>query len=139
MIVNKLKAVKIELPESFQVGAIIAKLPSTWKGYRKKILHNSEDFSLEQIQKHLRIEEESRARDGIEHSHVGTSKANALENNKVTKVNKRKFTNNNNNKFKKKPKGECFVCGKVGSLTLDILKCGGVWLIIKTPILVGRN
>ncbi|XP_022850034.1 uncharacterized protein LOC111372092 [Olea europaea var. sylvestris] len=44
IIVNKLKAVKIELPETFQVGAIIAKLPGSWKGYRKKILHNSEDF-----------------------------------------------------------------------------------------------
>ena len=29
VIVNKLSAVKIELPETFQVGAIIAKLPSS--------------------------------------------------------------------------------------------------------------
>ena len=49
VIVNKLRAVKIELPEQFQVGAIITKLPSSWKGYRKKLLHNSEDFSLEKI------------------------------------------------------------------------------------------
>ncbi|KAL2497601.1 uncharacterized protein Adt_23151 [Abeliophyllum distichum] len=32
-------------------GAIIAKLPPTWRSYRKKILHNSEDFSLEKVQK----------------------------------------------------------------------------------------
>lgn len=75
---NKLRAVKIELPESFQVGTIIAKLPSSWKGYRKKLLHNSEDFSLENIQKHLRIEEESSERDKNENSYEGLTKANAV-------------------------------------------------------------
>ncbi|KAL6351005.1 hypothetical protein AAG906_031591 [Vitis piasezkii] len=75
VIVNKLKVLKIELPEAFQVGAIVAKLPSSWKGYRKRILHKSEDYSLEEIQKHLRIEEESRSRDKmVEESNGGTNK-----------------------------------------------------------------
>ncbi|RVW62744.1 Retrovirus-related Pol polyprotein from transposon TNT 1-94 [Vitis vinifera] len=79
VIVNKLKVLKIELPEAFQVGAIVAKLPSSWKGYRKRILHKSEDYSLEEIQKHLRIEEESRSRDKmVEESNGGTNKANAV-------------------------------------------------------------
>ena len=56
VIVNKLKVLKIELSEAFQVGAIAAKLPPSWKGYRKRILHKSEDYSLEEIQKHRRIE-----------------------------------------------------------------------------------
>ncbi|KAK3028625.1 hypothetical protein RJ639_038398 [Escallonia herrerae] len=43
VIVNKIRALKISLPESFQVGAIIAKLPPSWKDYRKKLLHKSED------------------------------------------------------------------------------------------------
>ncbi|RVW92427.1 Retrovirus-related Pol polyprotein from transposon TNT 1-94 [Vitis vinifera] len=96
VIVNKLKVLKIELPEAFQVGAIVAKLPSSWKGYRKRILHKSEDYSLEEIQKHLRIEEESRSRDKmVEESNGGTNKANA-----VSKANH--------------PRGPCFVCGKPG-------------------------
>ncbi|XP_058753877.1 uncharacterized protein LOC131627055 [Vicia villosa] len=45
VLVNKIKAVKIDVPEAFQVGAIIEKLPPSWKGYRKKLLHSSEDFS----------------------------------------------------------------------------------------------
>ena len=53
IIVNKLKVLKIELPEAFQVGAIVAKLPPTWKSYRKRILHKNEDYSLEEIQKHI--------------------------------------------------------------------------------------
>ena len=70
---------KIELPEAFQVGAIVAKLPQTWKSYRKRILHKNEDYSLEEIQKHIRIEEESICRDKlVEGSNEETSKANAV-------------------------------------------------------------
>ena len=51
MIVNKLKVLKIEHLEAFQVGTIVAKLSLSWKGYRKRILHKSEDYSLEEIKK----------------------------------------------------------------------------------------
>ena len=73
MIVNKLCAVKIDLPESFQVGAIIVKLPSSWNGYRKKLLHNSEDYSLEQLMKHPRIEEESKVHKKLENMSISFS------------------------------------------------------------------
>lgn len=44
--VYKLRTMNIDILESFQVGAIIVKLSYFWKIYRKKLLHNSEDFSL---------------------------------------------------------------------------------------------
>ncbi|XP_022895297.1 uncharacterized protein LOC111409482 [Olea europaea var. sylvestris] len=114
VIINKLKAVKIEISETFQVGVVIAKLPRTWKGYRKKIMHSSEDYSLEQLQKHLRIEEESRLHDKSENSLEGTSKANAIEkSDPPTKSNKRK-PSRNFNKSKKKTKGGCYIYGKSG-------------------------
>ena len=50
ILVSKLKDVKVEVPESLQVGGIIAKLPRSWNGYVKKLLHTTETFSLEQIQ-----------------------------------------------------------------------------------------
>ncbi|XP_057452128.1 uncharacterized protein LOC130743934 [Lotus japonicus] len=89
VLVNKIKAVKIDIPKAFQVGAIIAKLPPSWNGYRKKLLHNSEDFSLEKIQKQLRIEEESKVGDKAESS--GFSKANV-----VTAKGKKNMMENNN-------------------------------------------
>lgn len=49
VVTKNFKAMKIELPESFQVWAIISKLPPIWKGYITKILHNSKDFYLEHI------------------------------------------------------------------------------------------
>ncbi|XP_020242811.1 uncharacterized protein LOC109821027 [Asparagus officinalis] len=63
VLVNKIHVLKIVLLESFQVAAIIAKLPSTWKDYSKKLMYKTEEISLEQLQKILRIEEESRLRD----------------------------------------------------------------------------
>ncbi|KAL5582208.1 hypothetical protein UlMin_014650 [Ulmus minor] len=131
IIVNKLKAVKTELYEPFQVGAIIAKLPPTWKGYRKRVLRRSKDCSLEEIQKHLRIEEESRSRDKYEETNFGPSRA------KVNAVNKSNHYKSNNHKrgnsqkrnflgpkkdqgkFKNNNKGDCFVCGKPGHFARD--------------------
>ncbi|XP_050875743.1 uncharacterized protein LOC127079406 [Lathyrus oleraceus] len=66
VLVNKIKVVKIDIPEAFQVGGIIAKLSPSWKGYRKKLLHSSEDFFLEKLHKHLRIEEETKDREKTE-------------------------------------------------------------------------
>ena len=95
VIVNKLKVLKIELPKAFQIDAIVAKLPQSWKDYQKRILHKSEDYSLEEIQKHLRIEEESRSRDKVvEVSNDWTNKANM-----VSKPNHFKDKNNNNKRF----------------------------------------
>lgn len=63
VLVNKIKVVKIDISETFQVGAIIEKLPPSWKDYRNKLSHNYEDFPIEKIQKHLQIEEESNEMD----------------------------------------------------------------------------
>lgn len=115
---NKIKVVKIDIPETFQVGAIIAKLPPSWKEYRKKLLHSYEDLSLEKLQKHLRIEEETKNRGKTESA--GFAKANT-----VAAKGKRKHDgtknhlgpNKEHNKFKKfgghkGTKNGCYVCGK---------------------------
>lgn len=59
ILISKFKDLNITIPEKLIVGGIIAKLPPSWNGYRKKLLHTSEEFTLDQIQKHLRIEEET--------------------------------------------------------------------------------
>ncbi|PKI50467.1 hypothetical protein CRG98_029150 [Punica granatum] len=56
---------KVIIPKSLQVEAIISKLPSSWNDYRKKLLHMIEDFTVEKILRHLRIEEETRKRDVV--------------------------------------------------------------------------
>ncbi|KAK0577230.1 hypothetical protein LWI29_029825 [Acer saccharum] len=125
IIVNKLRILKIELPESFQIGAIIAKLPKSWKDYRKRILHKYEEMSLEDIQKHLRIEKESRARDKNYDSYVGHSKANAVNKPNHSNKHKEKFLGpkKNHGTFRKsqnnKKNGGCFVSSKHGHYARD--------------------
>ncbi|KAK9053659.1 hypothetical protein SSX86_024733 [Deinandra increscens subsp. villosa] len=60
VLVKKLTSLSIPLPEIFQVGVIIAKLPPSWKDFFKRMMHKSEDYSLDELLKHLRIEEETR-------------------------------------------------------------------------------
>ena len=57
ILVNKLHDLSIIIPESFQVGAIIAKLRPSWNNFRKKLLHMLEDLTLEKFRHHLKIEE----------------------------------------------------------------------------------
>ena len=76
---------------------------------------------MEEIQKHIRIEEESICRDKlVEESNEETSKANATS--KVPNKNKGKTKKGDTLGPKSKPnqfkggKGPCFVCGKLGHL-----------------------
>ena len=70
--------------------------------------------------KHLRIDEESKVRDGKKNTFVGINKANSV-NKSLNKSNKGKQTKENFfspkkdlEKFKKPMQGGCFVCGKFG-------------------------
>ncbi|XP_058741379.1 uncharacterized protein LOC131613751 [Vicia villosa] len=104
-----------------QVHELQVLLPLSWKGYRKKLLHSFEEFSLEKIQKHLRIEEESKAKEKSESA--GLSKANAVTNKERKKHdgNKRHLgPKKEHNKFKnpggqKGPKNGCFMLEITGT------------------------
>ncbi|PKI41773.1 hypothetical protein CRG98_037836 [Punica granatum] len=56
---------KVIILESLQVEAIISKLPLSWNDYRKKLLYMMEEFTVEKIFRHLRIEEEIQKRDAV--------------------------------------------------------------------------
>ncbi|KAJ9547539.1 hypothetical protein OSB04_020082 [Centaurea solstitialis] len=103
VLVNKLNALSIPLVELFQVGAIIAKLPPSWKDFSKCMMHRSEDISLDDLLKHLRIEKETRNRDKRV-KNFGPKKQSF------------KKPGNQKPKFNNKPKkfGSCHVCGETG-------------------------
>ncbi|KAJ9545321.1 hypothetical protein OSB04_025028 [Centaurea solstitialis] len=63
VLVNKMNNLTIPLPEISQVGAIVDKLPPSWKDFSKRMMHKYKDYSLDDLLKHLRIEEETRNRD----------------------------------------------------------------------------
>ncbi|KAG6503437.1 hypothetical protein ZIOFF_035750 [Zingiber officinale] len=115
VLVSRLKDLKIEVSDPLQVAAVIAKLPTTWNGYRKKLLHTSEDFTIDQLIKHIRIEEETRIREN-KFAYESGSKVNNLES-KKTKYSgkKRKFAETSPETFANKKKTKtCYFCGKKG-------------------------
>nr|GEV31955.1 hypothetical protein [Tanacetum cinerariifolium] len=91
--------------EKLLVGAIITKLPSSWYNYKKKLMHTSKDFTLDQIQKHLRIEKETRIREKNLNG-ASSSKVNYVDSGKNNKGNdkKRKGTWNSSKDNKKDKK-----------------------------------
>ncbi|KAI3734277.1 hypothetical protein L6452_13742 [Arctium lappa] len=60
---NKMRVLNIPLPEIFLVGAVVDNLPPSWKDFQKRMMHKSEDYSLDDLIKHIRIEEEVRNQD----------------------------------------------------------------------------
>ncbi|KAH9670700.1 hypothetical protein KPL70_017080 [Citrus sinensis] len=93
-----------------EVGAIITKLPQSWNDYRKKLLHSKENITLEELQKHLVIEEETRSRESKDK--YDSTKVNVVEASKFSK----NFKVKNDKKFKKsstqKFSGNYFFCSK---------------------------
>ena len=106
------------------MGTIIAKLPPSWNNFRKKLLHISEDLTLEQFGQHLQIEEESRVRDRTNtNSKVNVNNvsniqsASSSKTDKHLKVNKSESDfkkNNSKNPNKDKKNRACFHYGKKG-------------------------
>ncbi|KAJ9561022.1 hypothetical protein OSB04_006182 [Centaurea solstitialis] len=128
VLVNKMNHLNIPLPEIFQVGAVVDKLPPSWKDFSKRMMHKSEDYSLDDLLKHLRIEEETRNRDkkGKAQANVHSVQAGGKGKRKVKSAGPTKKWNLGPQKksFKKhgqpmglgssKRNGKCHVCGETG-------------------------
>ena len=119
LIINELRNEKITLPESFVAGALIEKLPDSWKVYKNNLKHKRKDMSLEDVIIHIRIEEKNHLKDKIEKAKENVSKANVVETTNKPQYKHKKKNHNGKNLHKTqgssfKKKGNCFVCGKAG-------------------------
>ncbi|GJX98595.1 zinc finger, CCHC-type containing protein [Tanacetum coccineum] len=86
-----------QMDESIFVSSVIDKLPPSWKDFKHSLKHGKDDLSLVQLEE------------------GGKNK-----NNKQNKGKKRGFKGNNGDSyFNKKPKLECWKCGKTGYFKRD--------------------
>ncbi|GJY47962.1 zinc finger, CCHC-type containing protein [Tanacetum coccineum] len=118
----------LRLDESISVLSIIDMLPPSWKDFKHTLKHGKDNLSLVQLGSHLRIEESLRAHEsdkGKGKEVVGPS-VNMIEegeknkNKKQNKGKKRGFKDNNGDSgSNKKPKLECWKCGKTGHFKRD--------------------
>nr|GEY15654.1 retrovirus-related Pol polyprotein from transposon TNT 1-94 [Tanacetum cinerariifolium] len=94
---------------------------STLTDRLKKLMHTSEDFTLDQIQKHLRIEEETCIHEKNLNG-ASSSKVNYVDSGKNNKKNNKKmkgtWNSSKDNKKDKKPLSEvvCYKCGQKGHI-----------------------
>ncbi|GJX84110.1 zinc finger, CCHC-type containing protein [Tanacetum coccineum] len=118
----------LKMDESIFVSSVIDKLPLSWKDFKHSLKHGKDDLSLVRLDSQLRIKESIRTQDsdkGKGKEVVGPS-VNMIEegeknkNNKQNKGKKRGFKDNNDGSgSNKKPKLECWKCGKTGHFKRD--------------------
>ena len=112
IILHELHAEKMELSESFQVAAIVEKLPPSWKNFKNYLKHERKEMGLEDLIVRLKIEEDNHVFEKKVGKHPMESKANLVE----LKANrKRKHfgegPSQGKNKYKKFV-GKCYICNK---------------------------
>ena len=121
VILHDIHAEGMSLSESFQVAAIIEKLPPLWKELKNYLKHKRKEMRLEDLIVRLRIEEDNRASKNKEGKGFMESKANVVEQGQTSHNNKKRKHNGNDpkqgpmNKFQ----GKCYVCNKQGHRAKD--------------------
>ena len=122
LILHEIEAEGMSLSESFQVAAMIEKLPSGWKDFKNYLKHKRKDMSLEDLIVRLRIEEDNRGSEKRASQSV-EARANVVElqpkNNKKRKNASEGSKQGPKQKFVKKFKGKCFNCDKMGHKSQD--------------------
>ncbi|XP_062100804.1 uncharacterized protein LOC133806728 [Humulus lupulus] len=124
LIIHVIHAERMVLSESFQVAAIIEKLPPAWLDFKNYLKHKQKEMSVEDLIRRLRIEEDNKSTEK-QSSNPNAAKANMVEHDKGSKGKKPKAKPWSKLRPKggvsKKPKfqGKCFNCNKTGHKSSD--------------------
>ena len=119
VILHEIHAEWMNLSETFQVAAIIEKLPLEWKDFQNYLKDKQKEMSIEDLVVRLRIEEDSRCFEKRGYN-MYVAKANVVEHGQSSKFKKNK--SNKGPKLgpkggvskKQKFQGKCFNCDKIG-------------------------
>ena len=112
-----MKAENIQLPDAFVAGALVEKLPNSWTDYKQQLKHKHKQMSLNDLIKHIIIEDISRKECEVARGKALESRANLIQNNARKH---QRYENKSDHALKvtnpnfKPNLGGCYVCGKVG-------------------------
>ncbi|KAL0418173.1 UNVERIFIED_CONTAM: hypothetical protein Sradi_1230800 [Sesamum radiatum] len=90
MILHDLHAEGMKLSESFQVAAMIEKLPPLWKDFKNYLKHKRKEMGLEDLIVRLRIEEDNRLSEMKSGKLQIEAKANLMEQNGNTSIKRKR-------------------------------------------------
>ena len=114
MLLEDLKNEDIKLPKKFAAGMLIEKLPESWANYKNNLKHKQKNYPIDELVKHILIEDSNVKELRVVKSKKMTLKTNLVQSNNKRYANKsQNYKPNNPNNFKKK-KGNCYICGKLG-------------------------
>ena len=113
------------LSETFQVVAIVEKLPLAWEDFKNYFKHKRKEISIKDLIIRLRTEENNKGFEKKGTHNLGKAKANFVEHGQCSKFKK---ANNKGKSGMLRPKwgiskkqkfqGKCFNCGKQGHKSL---------------------
>ncbi|XP_074573500.1 uncharacterized protein LOC141829924 [Curcuma longa] len=122
VILHEIHSEGMVLSETFQVAAIIEKLPPGWKDFKNYLKHKRKEMNIEELIVRLRIEEDNRSSDKRSFSQA-TVKANVIEHGQNSK-----WKNSKSSKMgprggvSKKFSGKCFNCDRIGHKSSECRK-----------------
>ncbi|XP_073057013.1 uncharacterized protein [Primulina eburnea] len=119
VILHEIHGEGMTLSESFQVAAIVEKLPPAWKDFKNYLKHKRKEMNVEELIVRLRIEENNKSSERRLFSPVA-AKANVVEHGQSSK--KRTFSSSSKRLnmgpkggvSKKKFSGKCYNCDGMG-------------------------
>jgi hypothetical protein len=76
---KELEHLKINLPDKFVAGGIIAKLPPSWRDFATTLKHKRMEISVSDLIASLDVEEKARAKDGRSKAAEGQTSANMVQ------------------------------------------------------------
>ncbi|XP_073120920.1 uncharacterized protein [Henckelia pumila] len=117
IIIHDIMAEGMMISESFQVAAIIEKLPPLWKDFKNYLKHKRKEMGLEDLIVRLRIEEDNRKSENKAGKIPMEAKANLVEPNAMKK--RKHFGKDVKQGKNKKWKGTCWNCGKTNHKAKD--------------------
>ncbi|XP_073272593.1 uncharacterized protein [Primulina huaijiensis] len=122
LILHQIHAEGMSLSESFQVAALIEKLPQLWKDFKNYLKHKRKEMRLEDLIVRLRIEDDNKSTEAK--ASKMAARVNIVESSFQGK--KRKFEKQPQQgqqpPNKKKFKGTCYNCGKPNHMAKDCRK-----------------
>ena len=89
VILHEIHAEGMMLSETFQVAAIIEKLPPAWKDFKNYLKHKRKEMSIKDLVIRLRIEEDNKGSEKKMAHNPNEAKANFVEHGQGSKFKKR--------------------------------------------------